>query len=510
MLTILSDARKHTGERPFPCHCGKAFSRLDNLRQHAATVHADQTQLNDAMLASLASVHAALSQRANREQRRRGEVVEVPKNAIERPRGERNKQSAAAAAAAAAAQPGVHPPPPPQPNAQYPPGAAGYPNHQAWGAPPLPDGRPRTAGGGWIEYPYPPGVEQHPPGTAGSGGYPDDAGPSRRPPSAGGYPPPDYYQQGPPGSAHGRPGTAGAPPGTSGSDESQSQVPHPYRPMSSNGRGGEPGHYAETEPPTSAHGPPPPHSPMYPYPAGNVAPPGQWQQSPGTPHSGYAQAAAADPSLYPQNPAAVGPDGQHYPQDGSNHYGPPPPGSAGSYHYPSGGQPGGGGSGGSGGYYNQQQQQSPAQQHPGAFPNQPPPPGSAGGPPGSAGNYANATSYNGPGTNESPFQYHAPGTYPYPGYDDRKRRAEDEATGDRSKHPRNNSAGGGPAPPAGEQRAPGSAQGQAPAAGETPLWLPPATERRSSLAISALLGSPPGRREGDFAYYEEKKAVAAE
>ncbi|PWN28966.1 hypothetical protein BDZ90DRAFT_135486 [Jaminaea rosea] len=25
--------RKHTGERPFQCHCGKAFSRLDNLRQ---------------------------------------------------------------------------------------------------------------------------------------------------------------------------------------------------------------------------------------------------------------------------------------------------------------------------------------------------------------------------------------------------------------------------------------------------------------------------------------------
>ncbi|KZO89746.1 hypothetical protein CALVIDRAFT_491428, partial [Calocera viscosa TUFC12733] len=29
--------RKHTGERPFKCHCGKQFSRLDNLRQHAHT-----------------------------------------------------------------------------------------------------------------------------------------------------------------------------------------------------------------------------------------------------------------------------------------------------------------------------------------------------------------------------------------------------------------------------------------------------------------------------------------
>ncbi|KTW29098.1 uncharacterized protein T551_02372 [Pneumocystis jirovecii RU7] len=31
--------RKHTGERPFKCFCGRTFSRLDNLRQHAQTVH---------------------------------------------------------------------------------------------------------------------------------------------------------------------------------------------------------------------------------------------------------------------------------------------------------------------------------------------------------------------------------------------------------------------------------------------------------------------------------------
>ncbi|KAK3303030.1 uncharacterized protein B0T15DRAFT_559694 [Chaetomium strumarium] len=31
--------RKHTGERPFACGCGKRFSRYDNLRQHSATVH---------------------------------------------------------------------------------------------------------------------------------------------------------------------------------------------------------------------------------------------------------------------------------------------------------------------------------------------------------------------------------------------------------------------------------------------------------------------------------------
>lgn len=93
-------SRKHTGERPFPCHCGKAFSRLDNLRQHAATVHAEQAQLNETMLASLAPIHAALSQRASREQRRRGEVVEVPKGAVERRRETRKAQAAQAAAAA--------------------------------------------------------------------------------------------------------------------------------------------------------------------------------------------------------------------------------------------------------------------------------------------------------------------------------------------------------------------------------------------------------------------------
>jgi hypothetical protein len=34
--------RKHTGERPFQCHCGRRFSRLDNLRQHAQTVHINE------------------------------------------------------------------------------------------------------------------------------------------------------------------------------------------------------------------------------------------------------------------------------------------------------------------------------------------------------------------------------------------------------------------------------------------------------------------------------------
>ncbi|TXT05521.1 uncharacterized protein COLE_06841 [Cutaneotrichosporon oleaginosum] len=443
--------RKHTGERPFPCHCGKAFSRLDNLRQHAATVHADQTTLNEAMLASLASVHAALSQRANREQRRRGEVVEVPKNAVERPRGERNK--AAQQQAAAAAADGVPPP-------GYPPGAVYHPPPHGQWAPPPPhhDGRPHTAGSGaapgWgMEYPgysgQPPVSDGRPP-TAGSATFADDAGPSRRPQSSAGYPPHgDYYPGGPPGSSHGRPPTADAPPGTAGSGDSNAAAGYPYRPVSSNGP---PGHYADSEPPSSSHGPPP-HSPMYPHPgAAGVAPGGNWA-SPSTPHSAY---QSGDPGMY-QNPAALA--GQ---DDGQ--YGPPPPGSSGGYPYPQQGYP----------YYGQQ---SPAQPQAAQFANAPPPPGSG---PVQPGAYP-------PGAppNESPFQYNAPGTYPYgPGYDGRKRRADEEAGGDR-KHLRSSDGTN-----TGDHR-PATAGSQA---GENPpIWLPPTTERRPSLSINALVDTHDGR-----------------
>ncbi|KAF7975239.1 hypothetical protein HWV62_10208 [Athelia sp. TMB] len=53
--------RKHTGERPFTCHCGKQFSRLDNLRQHAQTVHADKLDQNEQMMRDLTSLHATMA-----------------------------------------------------------------------------------------------------------------------------------------------------------------------------------------------------------------------------------------------------------------------------------------------------------------------------------------------------------------------------------------------------------------------------------------------------------------
>jgi hypothetical protein len=53
--------RKHTGERPFSCHCGKQFSRLDNLRQHAQTVHADKQEQNERMMRDLTSLHASMA-----------------------------------------------------------------------------------------------------------------------------------------------------------------------------------------------------------------------------------------------------------------------------------------------------------------------------------------------------------------------------------------------------------------------------------------------------------------
>ncbi|KAJ0107541.1 hypothetical protein J7T55_007731 [Diaporthe amygdali] len=44
--------RKHTGERPFQCHCSRRFSRLDNLRQHAQTVHVNEDIPLDSLAAT--------------------------------------------------------------------------------------------------------------------------------------------------------------------------------------------------------------------------------------------------------------------------------------------------------------------------------------------------------------------------------------------------------------------------------------------------------------------------
>ncbi|RKF81902.1 putative c2h2 transcription factor [Golovinomyces cichoracearum] len=44
--------RKHTGERPFECHCSRKFSRLDNLRQHAQTVHQNEDIPEDSLAAA--------------------------------------------------------------------------------------------------------------------------------------------------------------------------------------------------------------------------------------------------------------------------------------------------------------------------------------------------------------------------------------------------------------------------------------------------------------------------
>ncbi|PBP16329.1 hypothetical protein BUE80_DR012969 [Diplocarpon rosae] len=44
--------RKHTGERPFQCHCLRKFSRLDNLRQHAQTVHQNEDIPPDSLAAT--------------------------------------------------------------------------------------------------------------------------------------------------------------------------------------------------------------------------------------------------------------------------------------------------------------------------------------------------------------------------------------------------------------------------------------------------------------------------
>ncbi|KAL8293229.1 hypothetical protein RQP46_000923 [Phenoliferia psychrophenolica] len=70
--------RKHTGERPFKCHCGRTFSRLDNVRQHAGTVHAEQPQKNQATMATLVALHNSLSASSAQTQIEKGMVIKDP------------------------------------------------------------------------------------------------------------------------------------------------------------------------------------------------------------------------------------------------------------------------------------------------------------------------------------------------------------------------------------------------------------------------------------------------
>ncbi|KAH9818420.1 hypothetical protein DFH28DRAFT_113352 [Melampsora americana] len=56
--------RKHTKEKPFKCHCKKAFSRLDNWRQHKSSVHKYALEENRQTELLLVQVHKGM-QREN-------------------------------------------------------------------------------------------------------------------------------------------------------------------------------------------------------------------------------------------------------------------------------------------------------------------------------------------------------------------------------------------------------------------------------------------------------------
>ncbi|KAK0522676.1 Up in starvation [Tilletia horrida] len=92
--------RKHTGERPFPCHCGKAFSRLDNLRQHAQTVHSDTPEKNETMMQDLVVLHANLAASAAQMQHAHMQVTNKVVTPDEKDAQELYEAAAAAAAAA--------------------------------------------------------------------------------------------------------------------------------------------------------------------------------------------------------------------------------------------------------------------------------------------------------------------------------------------------------------------------------------------------------------------------
>ncbi|TKA56283.1 hypothetical protein B0A53_01575 [Rhodotorula sp. CCFEE 5036] len=88
--------RKHTGERPFKCHCGREFSRLDNVRQHAMTVHGNMIERNQDTLNALADLHNELSVTTVQRQREAGMIVQDP-NAKSRRRSSATSASTASA-----------------------------------------------------------------------------------------------------------------------------------------------------------------------------------------------------------------------------------------------------------------------------------------------------------------------------------------------------------------------------------------------------------------------------
>jgi hypothetical protein len=52
--------RKHTGDRPFSCHCGRRFSRMENLRQHAQRVHRNEEISKDSPTTTLSGLQRQL------------------------------------------------------------------------------------------------------------------------------------------------------------------------------------------------------------------------------------------------------------------------------------------------------------------------------------------------------------------------------------------------------------------------------------------------------------------
>jgi len=87
--------RKHTGERPFQCHCGREFSRLDNLRQHAQTVHADSVEMNTEMMVRLAAVHNALAASSSAKVKAKAKIAAktTPKQKSRQIKGEKRSYS---------------------------------------------------------------------------------------------------------------------------------------------------------------------------------------------------------------------------------------------------------------------------------------------------------------------------------------------------------------------------------------------------------------------------------